>query len=71
MTSATPNLTVLAGFLPQFKIGATVRLKSGSPELTVTSVENNYAEVHWFEGDNARQKILPVAALILSRKHDG
>jgi uncharacterized protein YodC (DUF2158 family) len=71
MTSATPRLTVLSGFLPQFKIGAIVHLKSGGPDLTVTSVEDNFAEVHWFEGGNARQKILPVAALILSRKHDG
>jgi uncharacterized protein YodC (DUF2158 family) len=62
MTTA-PNLIVLAGFLPEFQIGATVRLKSGSPTMTVTAVEDRHVEVHWFEGDVGMQKIFPVAAL--------
>lgn len=57
------NLILLEGFLPKFKIGATVRLKSGSPLLTVTAARNGHVEVQWFEGTEAKQKIYPVAAL--------
>lgn len=64
---STPNLVVLEGFLPRFKIGATVRLKSGSPDMTVTSVENDYIEVQWFERDTPKQKIFPGAALTKTR----
>ena len=58
-----PALVLLKDFLPPFQIGATVRLKSGSPTLTVTSVQGAHVEVQWFEGTNAKQKIYPVAAL--------
>jgi len=69
--STAPNLTLLEGFLPVFKIGATVKLKSGSPEMTVTASEGTHVEVQWFEGPEPRQKILPAAALIASRKING
>ena len=58
-----PALVLLKDFLPPFQIGATVRLKSGSPLLTVTSVQDGHVEVQWFEGTNAKQKIYPVSAL--------
>jgi uncharacterized protein YodC (DUF2158 family) len=61
-------LIVLRDFLPPFKIGATVRLRSGSPLMTVTAVENGHVEVKWFEGLSAKQTIFPVGALIAGRK---
>ena len=65
--STAPNLTLLEGFLPRFKIGATVKLKSGGPDMTVTSTQGDYVEVQWFEGTSSKQKILHVATLIKSR----
>lgn len=58
-----PKLIVLEGFLPKFKMGAIVKLKSGSPRLTVTAEHHGHVEVQWFEGTEAKQKIYPVAAL--------
>lgn len=63
-----PNLVLLSGFLPKFKVGATVRLKSGGPMLTVTATHHAHVEVQWFEGTDAKQKIYPVAALQEARK---
>lgn len=63
-----PNLVLLQGFLPPFRIGATVRLKSGSPLMTVTAVEDGHVEVQWFEGEAAKQKIFPVSALQMSTR---
>lgn len=67
-TLTIPNLIVLEGFLPRFKIGATVKLISGSPLLTVTAVKDGHVEVQWFEGDIAKQKIYPVAALQVAQR---
>lgn len=59
-----PNLVLLQDFLPPYPIGATVRLKSGSPLMTVTALSSDgYVEVRWFEGDQAKQKVYPVGAL--------
>lgn len=63
-----PQLILLADFLPKFAIGATVRLKSGSPLLTVTAAHRGHVEVQWFEGTDAKQKIYPVGALQEARK---
>lgn len=60
---STSNLVLLKDFLPPFEIGATVRLKSGGPAMTVTAIHDGYVEVQWFEDQQARQKIYPVAAL--------
>lgn len=62
------NLILLEGFLPLFRIGATVTLKSGSPLLTVTAVQDGHVEVQWFEGTESRQKIYPVSALEAARR---
>lgn len=61
--SGTSNLVLLKDFLPLYPIGSTVRLQSGSPILTVTAIHNGHVEVQWFEGQEAKQKIYPVAAL--------
>ena len=66
-TLTISNLVLLKDFLPPFRIGATVRLKSGSPMLTVTAVQDGHVEVQWFEGTEAKQKIYPVAALQSAR----
>lgn len=62
-TVVISNLVLLEGFLPLFRIGATVTLKSGSPPLTVTAFHEGHVEVQWFEGTEAKQKIYPVSAL--------
>ena len=62
-TVIVSNLILLQGFLPPFRIGATVTLKSGSPYLTVTAIQEGHVEVQWFEGTEAKQKIYPVSAL--------
>lgn len=63
-----PRLVLLEGFLPKFKIGTTVRLKSGSPMLTVTAAHHGHVEVQWFEGAESKQKIYPVGALQEARR---
>lgn len=63
-----PNLVLLKGFLPQFKIGAIVRLKSGGPIMTVTAIQDGHVEAQWFNGDIAMQKIYPVGALNPARR---
>jgi len=60
----TANLVLLKDFLPPFQIGDTVRLKSGSPTLTVTAFMEGFVEVQWFERGKAQQKIYPVRALV-------
>lgn len=57
------NLILLKDFLPPYKIGSTVRLRSGSPLLTVTAIQDGHVEVQWFEGQEAKQKIYPIGAL--------
>lgn len=69
MSEPARNLVLLQGFLPPFKIGAMVRLKSGGPRLTVTAVEDGHVEVQWFEGEIAKQKIFPVGALQISTRN--
>ena len=66
--SSPANLIVLSDFLPPFRIGDRVRLKSGGPLLTVTTCYQSHCEVQWFEGQEIRQKIFPVAALSLYKK---
>lgn len=61
--SQAAEIIVLEGFLPRFRIGATVRLKSGGPLMTVTAEKDGHVEAQWFEGEIAKQKIYPVAAL--------
>jgi uncharacterized protein YodC (DUF2158 family) len=53
------NLVVLRGFLPEFPIGATVRLKSGGPIMTVTAIQDRNIEVQWFEKGIGKQRIMP------------
>ena len=60
---AAPKVLLLKDFLPIYPIGTIVRLKSGSPLLTVTAIHERHVEVQWFEGQEAKQKIYPVAAL--------
>jgi uncharacterized protein YodC (DUF2158 family) len=63
MIGAVQKLVLLKDFLPPFNIGDMVRLKSGSPPLTVTACIDGQVEVNWFEETIAKQKIYPVAAL--------
>lgn len=63
-----PKLVLLRDFLPLFRIGATVRLNSGGPLMTVTAYHEGLVEVQWFEGDIGKQKIYPVGALRSARR---
>lgn len=62
------KIILLKDFLPPFAIGATVRLNSGSPLMTVTAIQQGMAEVQWFEGNEAKQRIYPVGALRAASK---
>lgn len=64
----TSPLILLKDFLPPYQIGATVKLRSGSPLLTVTAITDGFVEVQWFETKVAKQKIYPVGALKPSKK---
>ncbi len=63
MSQVSPKMVLLKDFLPLYPIGATVRLKSGSPLLTVTAIQDGHVEVQWFQGQEAKQKIYPIGAL--------
>jgi uncharacterized protein YodC (DUF2158 family) len=69
MSAAATNLVLLKDFLPPFQIGATVRLKSGGPRMTVTAIIDGHIEAQWFEADGAKQKIYPIAALVPAGRH--
>ena len=45
--------------------GSVVRLRSGSPDLTVNNIVNNMAEVIWFRGGRIVRETLPVSCLTL------
>lgn len=50
-------------------IGDIVRLKSGSPDLTVTGhCEDEHIQVTWFVEDHGYDEVYPAAALTLSRQ---
>jgi uncharacterized protein YodC (DUF2158 family) len=58
--------------MSEFRIGDTVRLKSGGPTMTVTSVlplgGSRLFECAWFEGEKAHSERFPAGAL---EAHDG
>lgn len=48
----------------QLQLGATVHLKSGSPDLKIVSLIEKAVEVEWFDGDHtAHQSIFPSTSL--------
>ena len=52
----------------KFKVGDTVRLKSGGPLMTITQL--TYAEppnfiCRWFEGDKMKQDVFPPEGLLI------
>jgi uncharacterized protein YodC (DUF2158 family) len=46
-----------------FKVGDVVRLKSGSPQMTVIAISNNYATVSWFDENVRRETLLLLETL--------
>ncbi len=42
-----------------FKIGDVVQLKSGSPDMTMVTVNGEDCEVWWFEGAELMKAIFP------------
>jgi uncharacterized protein YodC (DUF2158 family) len=48
-----------------FKPGDTVRLKSGSPAMTVVAVEGEPITCDWFEASKKHEDTFPAAALDL------
>jgi uncharacterized protein YodC (DUF2158 family) len=46
-----------------FKVGDTVRLKSGGPRMTVTKMDERLVQCEWFEGTKSGSAAFPPAAL--------
>jgi uncharacterized protein YodC (DUF2158 family) len=46
-----------------FEPGSVVKLKSGSPVMTVEKIEEGKAWCHWFEGGKPQSAVLPVVIL--------
>ncbi len=47
----------------RFTVGTVVRLKSGSPDMTVLLVEGSMVVCRWFEGPALRQAVFPADML--------
>ena len=50
----------------QFRIGDTVRLKSGGPLMTVIFLQDNLVNCTWFLNDELKEIWFPTEALELS-----
>ena len=61
--TAAQKLILLQDFLPLFRIGDKVRLKSGGPSMTVTDRYGDEVEVKWFDKKSPCQAIYPSKAL--------
>jgi len=53
--------------IPQLTAGSLVQLKSGSQQLTVSQIENDIAQVHWFKNGKLYEHSFPVHCLVLDR----
>lgn len=53
--------------IPQLTAGSLVQLKSGSQQLTVSQIENDIAQVHWFKNGKLYEHSFPVYCLVLDR----
>lgn len=53
--------------IPQLTAGSLVELKSGSQKLTVSQIENDIAQVHWFKNGKLYEHSFPVHCLVLDR----
>lgn len=51
--------------IPQLTAGTLVQLKSGSQQLTVSQIENDIAQVHWFKNGKLYEHSFPVHCLVL------
>jgi uncharacterized protein YodC (DUF2158 family) len=49
--------------MSQFKVGDVVRLKSGSPKMTVSQVQSNGAVCSWFAGSENKVGHFPFDSL--------
>lgn len=57
------NLLLFTKFEPKYKIGATVRLKSGSPLMTVVGCDENEVHVKWFIKNQLHGDTHPIHAV--------
>lgn len=57
------NLLLFTKFEPKFQIGDIVRLKSGSPPLTVVACDSTEVQVHWYVGDSLNGANHPIQAV--------
>jgi uncharacterized protein YodC (DUF2158 family) len=55
-----------------FKPGDTVRLKSGGPIMTVTSIDSQFGcACEWFSGDKPERKLFRPEALVKTEPESG
>lgn len=49
-------------------VGSVVKLKSGSPDLTVTGMGATYADVKWINSEGLQKARLPLVCLVVMEK---
>ena len=55
----------------EFKVGDVVRLKSGSPKMTISTIDSfGVFQVTWFDGTKASQLVVDPGALVLDDGQD-
>lgn len=50
-----------------FKIGASVKLKTGGPRMTISRIEGDQAYCVWFWRNETKGVLFPLADLVLVR----
>jgi uncharacterized protein YodC (DUF2158 family) len=63
------NLLLFTKFEPKYKVGDIVRLKSGSPPMTVVACDNIEVQVHWYVGDQLNGANHPIQAVTRSGRN--
>lgn len=57
------NLLLFTKFEPKFKVGDIVKLKSGSPLMTVVACDEREVQVHWYVDNQLNGAVHPINAV--------